>query len=302
VTDSGKIVVVIGDVMNDVVVDPLGPVFPDSDTVSRIRRVAGGSGANQAAWLGYLGVRCRFIGRVGRNDADRHRSAFVAAFVEPMLAVDDEVDTGTVVSVVGADRRSMYSDRGANARLGPADLPDTALADAGLLHLSGYVLFAEPSRTAVIEFRDRAVRRGCAVSVDPSSESLLRAAGPESFLAATAGADLCFPNVDEARALSDRADPVDAARALTAYYGTVIVTLGPAGCVVAQRDVEPLVVAAPKASIVDPTGAGDAFSAAYLRGWLDGADPQLCARNGVEAGARCAGRIGGRPPVDRVAG
>ena len=160
--------------MNDVVVDPLGPVFPDSDTVSRIRRVAGGSGANQAAWLGYLGVRCRFIGRVGRNDADRHRSAFVAACVEPMLAVDDEVDTGTVVSIVGAERRSMYSDRGANARLGPADLPDTALAEAGLLHLSGYVLFAEPSRAAVIEFRDRAVRRGCAVSVDPSSEALLR--------------------------------------------------------------------------------------------------------------------------------
>ena len=234
-TDRGEIVVVVGDVMNDVVVDPLGPVFPDSDTVSRIRRVAGGSGANQAAWLGYLGARCRFVGRVGRNDADRHRSEFVAACVEPMLAVDDEVDTGTVVSVVGAERRSMYSDRGANARLGPADLPDTALADAGLLHLSGYALFTEPSRAAVIEFRDRAVRRGCAVSVDPSSEALLRAAGTESFLAATAGADLCFPNVDEARALSDRADPVDAARALTAYYGTVIVTLGPAGCVVARH-------------------------------------------------------------------
>lgn len=292
----------VGDVMNDVVVDPLGPVFADSDTVSRIRRVAGGSGANQAAWLGYLGARCRFVGRVGRDDAGRHRTAFVAAGVEPMLAVDDEVGTGTVVSLVGAERRSMYSDRGANARLGPADLPDAALADAGLLHLSGYVLFAEPSRTAVIEFRDRAVRGGCAVSVDPSSEAGLRAAGTESFLAATAGADLCFPNVDEARALSDRADPIDAARALTAYYGTVIVTLGPAGCVVAGRDSEPLVVAAPKASTVDPTGAGDAFCAAYLRCWIDGADASSCARAAVEAGARCAGQIGGRPPVDRVAG
>ncbi len=301
-TDRGEFVVVVGDVMNDVVVDPLGPVFPDSDTVSRIRRVAGGSGANQAAWLGYLGARCQFVGRVGRDDADRHRAAFVAAGVEPMLVVDDEIETGTVVSVIGAERRSMYSDRGANARLGPADLPDTALAEAGLLHLSGYVLFAEPSRAAVSEFRDRAVRRGCAVSVDPSSEALLQSAGPGPFLAATAGADLCFPNVDEARAMSDRADPVDAAQALTAHYGTVIVTLGPAGCVVARRGVEPLVVAAPTTSTVDPTGAGDAFCAAYLRCWLDGADADSCARAAVEAGARCAGQLGGRPTVDRVSG
>ncbi len=297
---AGVDVAVIGDVMNDVVVGPLGPVSPDSDTVSRIRAVAGGSGANQAAWLAHLGVRCRFVGRVGREDADRHRAALADAGVEPMLGIDDEVATGTVVSIVDADRRSMYTDRGANARLGPADLPESVLDGTGLLHLSGYTVFAEPSRSAVLAVRERAVRRGCAVSVDPASESMLRTVGPETFLAATSGARLCFPNLDEARTLTGLADPTAAALALTAHYGTVVVTAGPAGCVVAQRDAEPFSVRVPVRSAVDPTGAGDAFCAAYLRHWIRGDEAAACARAGVAAGARCAGRIGGRPPVDRV--
>ncbi len=239
VTPAGDVVVVIGDVMNDVVVGPLGPVAPDSDTVSRILQVAGGSGANQAAWL---------------------------------------------------------------AHLGPADLPESVLDGVGLLHLSAYAVFAEPARSAVLAVRDRLVRRGCAVSVDPASESMLRSVGVESFLAATSGARLCFPNLDEARTLSGRDDPAAAARALTAHFGTVVVTAGPAGCVVAEQDAEPFAVGAPVAAAIDPTGAGDAFCAAYLWHWLRGEGSRSCARAAVEAGARCAGRVGGRPPVDRVDG
>ncbi|WP_442880435.1 PfkB family carbohydrate kinase, partial [Aeromicrobium sp.] len=56
-------ILVVGDVVDDIGVRPLGTVNPASDTVSEIRMTAGGSAANVAAWLGHLGADVRFVGR-----------------------------------------------------------------------------------------------------------------------------------------------------------------------------------------------------------------------------------------------
>ena len=48
--------------------------------------------------------------------------------------------------------------------------------------------------------------------------------------------------------------------------------------------------------VVDSTGAGDAFAAAALHAWLDGADVRACLRAAVHAGARAVTHLGGRPP------
>ena len=70
-TRSGGILVV-GDVIDDTVVIPSGPIRADTDTPSTIRRVAGGSAANTAAWLAALGADVTFVGAVHTADVDRH--------------------------------------------------------------------------------------------------------------------------------------------------------------------------------------------------------------------------------------
>jgi sugar/nucleoside kinase (ribokinase family) len=47
----------------------------------------------------------------------------------------------------------------------------------------------------------------------------------------------------------------------------------------------------------DTTGAGDAFTGAFLATLLAGAEPEEAAREGCRAGARAVERVGGRPPV-----
>ena len=61
--------------------------------------------------------------------------------MRPVVAVDPEAPTATVVVLVGpGGERTMLSDRGAAARLAVADLPPLDGVDH--LHLSGYVLGA----------------------------------------------------------------------------------------------------------------------------------------------------------------
>ena len=47
----------------------------------------------------------------------------------------------------------------------------------------------------------------------------------------------------------------------------------------------------------DTTGAGDAFTGAFLAALLAGADPGRAAEDGCRAGAAAVERVGARPPA-----
>ena len=58
-------VVIVGDLLYDLLAKVDGDVTLGTDTFTRIRAIAGGSGANAAAWLASSGVETHFVGRVG---------------------------------------------------------------------------------------------------------------------------------------------------------------------------------------------------------------------------------------------
>jgi sugar/nucleoside kinase (ribokinase family) len=303
--DHGGVVVVIGDVINDVIVRARGPIEVGSDTGSDIRRSPGGSGANQAAWLASLGVPVRFYGRAGVEDAAAHVDALKRVGVDARLAVDHRAPTGSIVVLVAHDgERSMFTDRGANRWLGASDVPlaPSDLAQVVHLHISGYTLFEPPARSAVAALIELAARMSIAISCDPSSESFLRAMGPACFLALTAGTTTLVPNLAEARLLGGMPDQRDeeVARALTAHYPAVVLKRGAAGALLARRGETPEPVEAPSAEVIDTTGAGDAFFAGYLAALLEGAAPLDAVRAGVRVGALAVAQMGGRPPAGRI--
>ena len=234
---TDQLVVVVGDVINDVIVVPNGPPVTGTDTASTIEFSPGGSGANQAAWLARLGTAVRFVARVGALDLEDHRAALGRFGVEALLSPDHDQATGTIVVMVGADgERSMFTDRGANRALRAADLPAGLLEGAGLLHLSGYQLFESTTRAAVRGLWAAARRAGIATSIDPASVAGLREVGREAFLEWTSGARVAFPNLDEGRLLSGRDKPEAIAAALLECYEVVVLKLGPSGVFVASNN------------------------------------------------------------------
>ncbi|HMJ94895.1 MAG TPA: PfkB family carbohydrate kinase, partial [Thermoleophilaceae bacterium] len=132
---------------------------------------------------------------------------------------------------------------------------------------------------------------GISVSVDPSSAALL---SPD-FLDHAEGAGLLLPNVEEARALTGEHDPERAARALAARFGEVVVTLGSDGALWTDGGESVRCDAVPVETVVDSTGAGDAFAAGLLAARMEGAAPAEALAAGAGLAARAVSRPGGRP-------
>ena len=285
-------VVVVGDVNSDVVAVLSGLPAPGSDRPARIRIGGGGAGANVAVHLARRGVDVLLAGCVGEDATAAGLVAELGAEgVRTALRTVPGVPTGTIVSLVEpGGERSMLADRGANLVLRGDDIP--LPAPGGHLHLSGYTLLDDGPRPAGLAALAAARATGCTVSVDPASTGPLAAAGVERWLADTDGATLLLPNADEARLLTGRTDPADAARALADRFPLVAVSLGAEGALwvsgtaLVHRPARP-------ARVVDTTGAGDAFTAGLLAAWL--ADPGGDPASALDAGLTLAAEVVGRP-------
>jgi sugar/nucleoside kinase (ribokinase family) len=290
-------VLVIGDVMLDIIAAPERAIELATDTPATISLLPGGSGANAAAWLGHFGNAVRFAGRVGPDGAPEHAAALRAHGVEPLFARDELVRTGVLVTLIGAaGERSFLTDRGANARLSPGDLPDSLLEGVELVHVSGYAFFGAGPRAAVREFMAAAVACGVPFTVDAGSSAVVREIGPGAFLEWTSAATICFVNALEASVLAGSTERAEQLKTLGAAYETVIVTCGAAGARAATGfGAQHRSSAAPNVEPLDTSGAGDAFLAGYLTAHLSGEPLERCLERGVRAGSTAVLHYGGRP-------
>ncbi|MBC7271739.1 MAG: sugar kinase [Streptomyces sp.] len=297
---------VVGDVVTDVVARHRGPLASGTDTAASVRTLPGGAGANVACWAAHSGCAdVRLLGRVGADAAAWHERELTASGVRARLVVDPVAPTGTVICLVdtgAAAERTFLTDSGASLRLDPGDWSETLLDGVARLHLSGYLLFSEPSRALLTSALASARARGVPVSLDPASAGFLSELGVDRFLDLVAGVEVLLPSRDEACLLTGLPDAADAAAKLSRHVPLVVVKLGAQGALVARSGAVCARVPAVRATPRDTTGAGDAFTGGFLAALLAGAAPEAASVEGCRAGAlaveRVGGRPGGRPPGD----
>ena len=293
-------IVVIGDLMTDTVAHATLPLARGSDTPAKVTTHGGGSGANVAAWLAADGADVAFVGRRGADIAGRNRDMELMGYgVDARLVMDPERPTGTcVVMVTHKGERTMLSDPGANAALAPDDLPHDLFVPGAHLHVSGYTLLSEGARSAALAALDFSRRVGMSASVDGASSAPLERAGAEPFLELSSQAVLLFVNIAQAKVLTGREDPEQAARVLTAWYPQVVVKHGPDGALFANG--RPDAIHAPAQvteQVLDGTGSGDAFCAGFLIPWLDKKPPLEALVSGCRLAARARSLVGARPTL-----
>jgi len=266
------LVCTLGDLTLDVIVRLDAPIAARGDTDAEIRVGPGGQAANVAAWVATLGEQARFIGQTGADDAGDLARTRLAAYG---VAIRGPIEgrNATICSLVSrGGERTMASDRGAARELRGGDLDAEWLA-CDHLHVSGYALMAEPTRSAALRAAELAREHGARVSVDLASWSGIRDSGLEAFCDAVRvlAPDVVFANDEEAREVG-----TELVEALW------IVSHGARGCSFGDDMREAL----PVTQVVDTTGAGDALAA----GWILGG-PELA----LEAAARCVEQVGAIP-------
>lgn len=277
--------------MVDVLARLPGPLAVGSDTPAPVSFQPGGSAANTACWLGFLGAPVVFAGRVGDDAFGREAvSALQAAGVRTRVAVDRQLPTGVCIVLVGPDgERTMIPSAGANAALAPDDLA-TLLSSADHLHLSGYSLLHEGSRPAARSVLAQAEAMQAGISVDAASAAPVRSVGAAAFLGWLPPGTLLIANADELAALTERNDPAE----LTGRGLTVVIKDGPGGARIADERGVRRITTTP-VSVLDSTGAGDAFAAGLLAARRASADLDAAAAEGNRIAAQALGALGGRP-------
>ena len=160
---------------------------------------------------------------------------------------------------------------------------------ADWLHVCGSTLtFGGEVADAVEATAARVRAAGGSLSVDPNLRPNASAAALARTRELARDADVLFPSDGELDALGLAEDELLARGALICH------TRGAAGAVVSGHAVgpAPVVVPAPPATEVDPTGAGDTFAAAFVTATRAGADPVSAARTACAIAARSVAVMG----------
>jgi sugar/nucleoside kinase (ribokinase family) len=253
--------------------------------------VLGGSSSITAFNLSRLGARVKFVGVLGRDIFGRYvRDKLVAGGVDvSAIRWSETTKSGITIWHSRNKERAGVTYGGTIALLRASDITGEILRQARHLHVGAYYLLRDFHRDAPDVF-GAAKAAGLSTSLDCNYDP---SEGWDSNIwNVLPYTDVFFPNETEAKRLTGREDPREAARELARYARTVVVKLGAEGAFVmtpGESFHQPPV----PAIVIDTTGAGDSFNAGYLSKLLQGGSTRDCAQAGGEAGARCVAAIGG---------
>jgi sugar/nucleoside kinase (ribokinase family) len=267
---------------------------------------AGGSCANTIAGLAALGADCGFIGRVAD---DRLGKAFAESLNDlgVVFSADARADsadgaTGRCLILMTPDaERTMCTTLGVASHLGVDHLDTDLIGAAAITYLEGY-LWDEPVAIAAlrtaIETAHRQGRRVAMTLSDSFCVDRHRAAWTDLV---RDDLDLLFGNDAELCSLFEVASLDEACRRVRREGLTVTVTRGAHGAWALEGDGPIVSVPAVPTPLVDTTGAGDLYAAAFLYGLVRGRDLETCARLGAVAAAEVISHVGARPEADLAA-
>jgi sugar/nucleoside kinase (ribokinase family) len=267
--------------------------------------VSGGSAANTIAGIAHLGGRTAYVGKVKDDQLGAifaHDMRAQGAVYETTFAPKDAIDeTGRCTIIVTPDgERSMNTYLGVTEFLTPDDIDEVQMAQADWIYLEGYRFDGPESHAAFAKAIGACKAAGGRVSLtlsDPFCVGRHRDAFRDMI---KTDVDLLFCNRAEMLSMYET-DDFDAALAQAASEVEMI------ACTDAENGAHILAgtdrwhVPAETVQIVDATGAGDLFAAAFLWALTNDYSLQDCGRIGNIAAAEVISHIGARPEADLTA-
>jgi len=271
-----------------------------------------GAESNVAIGLTRLGHAVRWGGRVGADEVGAYilRTLRAESVAVDTVVVDPERSTGLMLAerrLADVSRVSYYRAGSAGSALSAADAAACLAEVPRILHVTGITPALSASAAQAITEAVRLARSaGALVSVDVNYRAKLWT--PEQarpvLCELVRRAHIVIASEDElGLVVSDPQDESAAAGELAAYgVNQLIIKRGARGATVWHEGAAHHAAAIP-VPVLDTIGAGDAFTAGYLSGVLDGLSPAAALHRGTIAGAFAVAAVGdweGLPTRDEL--
>lgn len=280
----------------------------DADTIHRIQNECGeetlcpgGAVANTTWSLGMLGHKANFIGRVGDDKAGNmfFNSMESAGITMPKPEAGKKSMEIRVLVTPNGER--TFATTGIPAPMTADFVPHNLITESDWLFVEGYLLLDPNQVNAVKESIQTARNAGLKIAMTLATVAVMDVAFDHLAEEVIGHVDLIIGNEDEYRALIHAAENYkhEAADLLAQKLQKTprLVTHGEKGASFldseGNKTFEPC---PPVAEVLDTTGAGDAFLAGFLDGFLQDKPIAECLKQGHAIASMVVQQFGGRYP------
>lgn len=231
--------------------------FSVSFLVDSLKRMRGGTAPNIAYNLALLGERPTVVGTVG-HDWGEYRDWLESAGVDTtgVLVIPEEFTASCFINTDQQDSQITAFYSGAMAQAGRISFTENDRRETDL------VIIAPNEPQAMIKYASECTELGIPYVYDPSMQAP-RMSGPE-LEAGFKGARVLAGNEYEFGMMAEKIGISE--HELRRRVPVTLMTRGGDGALVTVDGVEHTIPAARPHAVVDPTGAGDAFRAGFVKG------------------------------------
>lgn len=271
----------VGETMIQVV--PTGPL--PLREAERFQLTHGGAESNVALQLARLGDTVSWVSRLGTDAlGDRILDALGDARIDvSQVRRDPERSTGVYFKDPSLTRTVSYYRSGSAASvIDPTDIDNAFALHPRILHISGITPALSAScLAATIYAVENAPQHGITMSFDVNYRPILwadRRDAADQLQKIANAATIVFVGLDEAQLLWG----IDAAKELPSLLTgpDIVVVKDGSRLATAYSGDEVVTVSALPVDVVEPVGAGDAFAAGWLHGYLGGLKSEASLRLG----------------------
>jgi len=267
------------------------------DMMGPATEMSGGSVANTIAGFAILGGSASYIGRVQNDQLGEifvHDMRSLGVDVRTLPVADGAPTARSHILIDRDGQRTMQTYLGACTELGVSDVTEETVGAPKVILLEGYVWDIPEGPALAAEAIRIAKQNGSAVALSLSDSYCVERHRDAFAKAVRDDVKIVFADDDEVMALYEVGEFEDVLSAIDGSDSLFVLTRSEKGSVIVKGDTKIVQEARPIEQLIDTTGAGDAYAAAFLYGWANGKPLDECARLGTHVATSVIQQIGAR--------
>lgn len=270
------------------------PPGQDLDLIDEVRLTVAGTAAGTSVDLAKLGADVYAMGAVGRDEPGRFIVDTMRQYgihTEGIVRKEGVQTSCSMLPIRPNGERPALHVLGANAQFGLEDIQWDIIAEADYLHFGGTYLLPRLDGEPTAKILKFAKEHGVVTTLDmiamgrPDALALIEPALPYI--------DYFMPGLDEARSICGRRERSDVISFfLDRGVGHTVFKMGADGSSIARKGMTEIRIPSFMAQVVDSTGCGDSYCAAFIVGLSMGWSLEDAGRFGAAAGALVVSGLG----------